>query len=340
MRILSISILNFALGLICAIVIGLRTASAAEPSLDERRVLIARDVCAGFAANFATTQGGSISFSAGHFRVEGSQGTVTIFEGDVRLTEIPGFSYSTYNDCLDKVLSRLERTRKAEDSKRALEAFNASFELNQLLSTGICLQSAAKGGFYFGNLDQGGVPLEQRFLSEFLTVVAKSVERRLVVFSGQHPELSLADGLKFYRYVPGRAVPYFDQITITRENAELSGAASAELEGYLAIGGISGQMRTVYEYIVGLTDLLQSGQGRFDERSVRLKTTVPPSLSCLWNAYRSDKEKLLREIKVLSIEGIVDVPNPMNATVASVSIGGEFDDKVTVRLRKYLRENR
>src|ERR1700731_3416446 len=72
---------------------------AQESSADERRALISRDVCVGIAANFASANDGDITFQAGHFRVEKAHGSVTVFEGAVRVTEIPGFTYLSYNDC-------------------------------------------------------------------------------------------------------------------------------------------------------------------------------------------------------------------------------------------------
>src|SRR5689334_20189697 len=92
------------------------TAASAQ-SPDERRIYIARDVCAAFTAKWAHAPGGSVSFDAGKFEVHGNSSTVTIFENNVQLAQIPGFSYSSFNECLDKLINGLERSRQSAENK-------------------------------------------------------------------------------------------------------------------------------------------------------------------------------------------------------------------------------
>jgi hypothetical protein len=131
---------------------GLFQAHAQSLSGDERRALIARDVCQ-IGAKFIDADSPNISFQAGQFRVEGARGSITVFEGTTPLAQIPGFTYESYQNCIRKILVGFERSQRAGDSSQFLEAFTASFELNDALNVGTCMRPAAMAGFYNGDLD-------------------------------------------------------------------------------------------------------------------------------------------------------------------------------------------
>src|SRR5262245_24557731 len=98
-----------------SVVLNARQAIAQAETVDQRRVYIARDVCNAAAKFVDPSQGGNISYQAGQFSVQGAHGSITIYEGDTKITEIPGFTYNGYTDCINRIYATLDRERKAQD---------------------------------------------------------------------------------------------------------------------------------------------------------------------------------------------------------------------------------
>jgi hypothetical protein len=138
---------------------GNSSANAQSQIAEERRPLLARDVCLAMATQFAT--GDTITFENGHFRaVKGAQ-SVTVYGDATPIAKIPGFSYPEYNHCLDIVISSFEGAHPATDAKNFLESFMAGYELADIQNIGVCIQPAAMGGFYLGDRAQGNVPSQK-----------------------------------------------------------------------------------------------------------------------------------------------------------------------------------
>ncbi|RUM13484.1 hypothetical protein EFD56_27920 [Rhizobium phaseoli] len=261
-------------------------ASAQSP--DEQRIYIARDVCAAFTAKWANAPGGSVTLDAGKFKVRGNSSTVTIFENSVKLAEIPGFSYSSFNECLDKIINGLEQSRKSAESKHQVEAFTAGAELGALLSIGKCLRSAAMGGFYLGDMDQGGSPIPGNTLSKMVAAIGKSVGKRLSRVSGEDLNVSLDNRVSYYRFVQGREVPYFDTQDAVTITSALEDYLPPDLVDYWQGGILVGKMGTEFKFAVSFAQILSDARGRFDARSMRAQQFFPPTLQCLSNAYNDD----------------------------------------------------
>jgi hypothetical protein len=288
----------------------------------------------GIAANFASANDGDITFQAGHFRVEKAHGSVTVFEGAVRVTEIPGFTYLSYNDCLDRLLSNFERTRRTEESKNFLEAFMTGYELNEMLNVGICLRSAAMGGFYIGDKQNDNEPVQQDVLKNLALAVSKSVVRRVKRFSGRDIDLNLTDDLMYYRYYRDRSVPYFRPQSIQDQNDAVNDLAASDDEDYVAMGRITGKMKRTFVYFVGLSRVLQSVQGTFDDRAMRANNYFPSSLQCLHSVYLEDKSRLQQIMEDLNMSDILEIPD-LEAAIAN----GEqfFDQRVTAKIRQFIK---
>lgn len=314
-------------------------ATAQSPSSDERRALLARDVCVGPLARFANAQSGDVSFQDGRFRVERAGGSVTVFENSLRVTELPGFTYTSYDNCVERYLSGAERTRRAEDSKRQSDAFLAGYELGEILSVGICLRSAAMGGFYFGDRQSGNIPYQEDQLRKLLLSTGKSIARRMRRLNNRAPELDLDSGLNFYRFVPDRPVPYFD----TRDAQDFAdqltdvASASAEDEDYVKLGLVVGRMDVTFKLSAGISALYQSVQGNFDARAARANQFLPPTLDCLASSYTQDTSRLRQALSSL---GIQSVRAPPLVIATSQDVVERFNNDVTSSIKQTIARQR
>jgi hypothetical protein len=329
---------------LCLIVIGsalIASAGArAQSSSDERRALIARDVCVGPLARFANADSGNISFQDGRFRVERAGSSVTVFENSLRVTELPGFTYTSYDNCVERYLSGAERTRRAEDSKRQNDAFLAGYELAEILSVGICLRPAAMGGFYFGDTQSGNVPYQEDQLRKLLLSTGKSIARRMRRLNNQTSQLDLESGLNFYRFVRDRAVPYFEVREAQDYADQLTDAASASAddEDHVKLGLIVGRMNKTFQLSGGISALYQTAQGGPDPmRAARANQFLPPTLDCLRSSYAQDAPRLRQALGVL---GIQNVRPPPLMIATSQDVVERFNNDVTSTIRQYIAQRR
>ncbi|WFU70026.1 hypothetical protein [Bradyrhizobium sp. CB2312] len=314
-------------------------AGAQSSSSDERRALIARDVCVGPLARFANADSGNISFQDGRFRVERAGSSVTVFENSLRVTELPGFTFTSYDNCVERFLSGAERTRKAEDSKRQNDAFLAGYELGEILSVGICLRSAAMGGFYFGDSQSGNIPYQEEQLRKLLLSTGKSIARRMRRLNNQAPQLDLEGGLSFYHFVRDRPVPYFEVRDAQDYADQLTDAASASAddEDHVKLGLIVGRMNKTFQFSGGISALYQALRGGFDARSARADQFLPPTLDCLANTYSQDAPRLRQ---ALAAVGIQNVKPPPLMIATSQEVVERFNNDVTGVVRQYIAQRR
>jgi hypothetical protein len=331
---------------------------AQDNPVDERRAYIARDVCVGMGANFANApDGGDISFQAGRFTVQRGRGTITIFEGAVKLLEMPGFTYQSYTLCLDRLIAGLESTRRQEDAVKSLEAFMAGYELADVLSVGTCMRSAAMGGYYVGDLESQGRPARAEYVGSLVDSVAKSVVRRVKRFSGQEIFLDLGHDWKLYPFYRDRAAPYFLPEDIGAHRTAVMDVASSREADYVNLGFVVGRMKRSFLYGTILSMFLQNSVGRFDDRAMRANTYFPPSLQCLQRGYTDDQSRLIQGAADLRLRGRLSVPNFDVAIVngqtappatidgrdtgaSSASAVSYFDQRVTAKIRQELRDAR
>lgn len=326
-------LIGVALALCCA------RASAQSSSPDERRALLARDVCVGPLARFANAQDGNVSFQDGRFRVERAGSSVTVFENSLRVTELQGFTYTSYDSCVDRFLSASERTRRAEDSKRQNDAFLAGYELGGILSVGMCLRYAAMGGFYFGDRQSGNVPFQEDQLRKLLLSTGKSIARRMRRLNNRAPELDLDNGLNFYRFVPDRPVPYFDMRDAQDFADQLTdvASASADDEDYVKLGLVVGRMDKTFQLSAGISALHQSVQGNFNARTARANQFLPPTLDCLASSYAQDTSRLRQALSNL---GMQSVRAPPLVIATSQDVVERFNNDVTSSIRQAIARQR
>jgi hypothetical protein len=317
---------------------------AQSQTADERRPLIARDTCLAMATKFAS--GDTVEFENGRFRVVKGAQSVTVYEGAVSIASIPGFTYSEFNRCLDIVISSLERARPSTDSKVLLEAFMAGYELSDVQNVGICIQSAAMGGFYIGDRTQGNVPLQRDRIEKFVLAVSTSVARRVKRFSNRDVALDLVSYLRFYNYYPDRVVPYFSADAIQSSTEVINDVTTSNSEDYFNLGRVTGGLKRGFLYATFFTAILDSTQGRGDDRSFRAQNYLPSSLQCLRVSYEQGRSRLYQASRDLGIS--LQIPDFAQAVSNGHSIAGSlngdnswteryFDERVTTRIRQLLR---
>jgi hypothetical protein len=321
-------------------------AFAQPASTDERRPLIAQAVCTGIGAKFASGDNAIISFNAGKFRVEGARGSLTIYENSVQLTEVSGFSYKNYTACIEVVLSSFERNRPTEDPNKFYDAFMAAYELSDALHVGTCLQSAASGGLYFGDMQNNNLPTQEDFIAKAVVSIGKSVERRIkrVFDRTTNVTETLKRDLRIYRLFPGRLYPYFEAEKIQSLNEFMKDFASARMEDYLELGRTAGRMNRMFHSIGVLSAFLQTTQGQFDDRARRANASFPPSLQCLYQLYSQDIARLKQTAVDVGIEAM-DVPAVQEAVTAGRTFAAAsgpsprdlFNRRVATRVRQAIR---
>jgi hypothetical protein len=332
--------------------------TAQGSSFDERRPYIARDLCVGIGAKFGNApEGGEISFEAGQFRVQQGRGVITIFEGSTKLTEIPGFNYKSYTECLDVLLARFERVTKPQDATKPLEAFMAGYELGDVLNVGMCMRSAAMGGYYIGDIQDRGRPLQQGQLEKLTESVSKSVVRHVKRFSGQDITLDLLTDLKHYRFFADRSAPYFDPEDVQSIRDSVNDVTSSNDADYFNMGFVVGRMKRVFLHMTALTGMLESIKGRFDERAMRANQLFPASLQCLRRVYLDDQGRLRQIADDLGLARRFNIPDVDVAfengrMLTMTTVNGQdtgvdnsksvqyFDERVTARIRQSLRNSR
>jgi hypothetical protein len=325
--------------------LGVGAAFAQSQTADERRPLVARDVCMAMATKFAS--GDSIEFENGRFRVVKGTQSVTVYEGAAPIASIPGFTFSEYNHCLDVVFSSFERARPITDSKAFVEAFSAGYELSQIQSIGVCIQPAAMGGLYLGDTLQGNLPLQRDRIEKLVIAASKSIARRVKRFSNRDISLDLVSNVRFYNYYPDKLVPYFSTDAIEDSNDILNDVVSSALEDYVNMGRFTGRLKVTFLFATLFSATLASTQGHGDERAFRMQSYLPGGLQCLRAAYEQERSQLYQASRELRIS--LQIPDFAQAVSNGQAIASAlnddktwveryFDERVTTKIRQVLRD--
>ena len=316
---------------------------SAQSPTDASRPMLARDICMAPASKFAS--GASITFSDGRFKAIYGQGTMTVYEGAVPITQIPGFTFGELTHCLDTVLSYLERSRNSADSRSGLEMFNAGYELGEAINIGICMQSAAAAGFFLG--DPNNAPMENSAIKVLATAASKSVARRIKRVSGQEIDLRLQDSMEFYNYFPNHFVPYFRSETIESSTEALEDAAPSDYEDQVKLGLTTAKLKNEFLFATIFYGQVEKTRGGFDPSSQRAQSYLPITLQCLENVYRQDSSRFLQIAHDLHLN--VTLPNfslalnngsraAQQPTADNSWAQRVFDDQVTVSLRGLIKQ--
>ena len=186
----------------------------------------ARDICVGVAAKFVNAPAGAeISYENGKFKIAGTVGgQATVFEGAASVGTISDFDYRNYTQCVSKFATAISHETRIAGAKKTLALFNATLELNNTMYIGTCLKPAAEAGMYFGDVSQSNIADGQNIIGEdhyekFLVALDKSLQIRLKNVLNSAVQFALEDDLQYFRFVPGRFVPYFTSDAIEKNNA-------------------------------------------------------------------------------------------------------------------------
>jgi hypothetical protein len=189
----------------------------------------ARDICVGVAAKFLHAPPGTpFSYNAGKFKIEGTVGEqATIFDDSVPIATIPNFNYKDYTTCVDSTLKGIREKQKKTEIKKTLALFNTTLELNNVLYVGECLESTAKVGVYIGDTSRsskgGGQNIvPEEYYEKFLVALDISLANRLNGIIDNDVNFALEDDIRYFRYVQGRFVPYFETRSIQNNNAYIT----------------------------------------------------------------------------------------------------------------------
>jgi hypothetical protein len=278
----------------------------------------ARDICVGIAAKFANAAEGSlISYNAGKFKIEGNVGgQVTVFEGTSPIATIPNFTYDNYTSCIDSTLEAIrERETRAEQNthrdevRKKLAVFNTAFELNGAMNVGTCMQSAAMVGVYFGDLSQNNIANGKNIIPEenykkFLQAFDRSLMNRLKGTIRDDAQFELEDDIKFFRYVPGRFVPYFPMEAIQRNNSTLKENLDDDYLALANLGETVGGLTKLYQNYATFLQVWKSAVQSDYQRS----NAVGASLQCMGTPIRELSSQARVAIEELGLSIDLDVP--------------------------------
>ena len=301
----------------------------------------ARDICVGVAAKFINANPGAvITFNAGKFKIEkGAEGRVTVFEDSVSIGQLPSFDYRSYTACIDSTMKVLDARRKRTELNKMLALFNAAYELNNVLYTGTCLQSTAMLGVYFGDMSQtnqfGSNMLSTEYFSKLLIATNTSLTARLQPYFGNRVRFALDQDVKFFRYVAGREVPYFDLGTIGQYNSYISSNVSDEYRPYVALGSNAGALSRLYALFAVLLQLDRVYEAQFDPISVQKKTALRASLQCIRGPYSQIASSMRSHIEDADLS--LNVPVPQLERLFSISSQELNSDNTSVRFVSELR---
>jgi hypothetical protein len=144
----------------------------------------------------------------------------------------------------------IEAQRKKSEMIRNLTIFAAGYDLNDLEYIGACLQQPARLGFYFGDMSlsqyaDGSNRIDSNSFNKTLVSVASSIASRVKPYVSSDVRFSLESDVQYFRFVPGREVPYFSQGVIDRNNAYLNSTLAPELRSYAALGESAGALNRI-----------------------------------------------------------------------------------------------
>jgi hypothetical protein len=271
----------------------------------------ARDVCVGFAANYINAPPGtSFTYNAGRFRIVGTVGQrATIFEGSTQVASIPNFNYKDYTTCVDNTLKSMAAGRKKTEIKRSLALFNASAELSSTLHVGDCMQTMAMRGFYFGDLSQSNIANgenvvnEENFYQTF-AAIDRALSKNVSEIYQREIHFSLANDVNFFRFVPGKSVPYFAMESVQRNSEKLTDVADADDLAFIQLGSEVGKFTRLYGYYGGF---LQGSYQTHPADSGRI-AAINQTLACLDTPVRSAIASIQSLILELKFPYEVNVP--------------------------------
>lgn len=256
---------TFAWVFLVALALGWGLSARADEATDD--AYTARDICVGLAANYLNAPPGtSFSYNAGKWKVEGTAGgRATVYEGANIVGQIQNLDYKNYTACTENFMKTFDAKRKRSEINRTIAFFNAAFELNNVLYVGACLQSTAMVGLYFGDMARmatnAGNRLSGDDIAKLLVATNASLAGRLTGYVRAGTRFSLDQDVRYFRYVEGREVPYFDLATINQYNSMLISNVSDEYRPYVVLGGNAGalsRLSALYGVLLQLDHVLSA----------------------------------------------------------------------------------
>src|SRR5262249_33226369 len=159
---------------------------------------------------------------------EGANGSVTIMKGD--RAAFSGMTYDAFTKCLIEMKKSIAADRKATRIERQSAIFDLAFSLSETLNMGTCLRGAAQVGLYPGDMSQGdGTILGEEATYTRIASTENVLKQKAQDLFRHDLRFGLSNSVQFFRFVPGRSVPYFDGTTIGAANS-LVAAQSVGIE--------------------------------------------------------------------------------------------------------------
>jgi hypothetical protein len=256
---------------------------SAQPGPDED-AMVASNVCQGATSEITRAQGGKISANVGQYKIEGANGSVTISKGDRAV--FSGMTFDAFAKCLLEMKKGIAADRKATRIERQSAIFDLALSLSETLHMGTCLRGAAQVGLYPGDMSQGaGTIVGEDATYTQIASTENVLRQKAQNLFKRDLRFSLSDAVLFFRFVPGRSVPYFDNTTIGTANSLVAAQLVGNEQVVASMGRDIGAASKLARWYAILPNLVQMVAQRDPQRAYYLQPGVQQSQQCIVALY-------------------------------------------------------
>ena len=246
--------------------------------------MVASNVCQGAISEITRAQGGKISANVGQYKIEGANGSVTISKGDRAV--FSGMTYDAFTSCLLEMKKSIAADRKASRIERQSAIFELALNLSETLHMGTCLRGAAQVGLYPGDMSQGtGTTVGDDALYTQIASIENVFSRKAQDLFRRDLQFGLSEAVLFFRFVPGRSVPYFDGTTIGVANSLLAAQLVGDEQVVASMGRDIGAASKLANRYAVLPNLVQMIAQRDPQRAYFIQPGVQQSQQCIVALY-------------------------------------------------------
>ena len=246
--------------------------------------MVASNVCQGATSEIARAKGGKISANIGQYKIEGADGSVTISKGDRAV--FSGMTFDAFARCLIEMKKSIAADRKATRIERQSAIFDLALSLSETLHMGTCLRGAAQVGLYPGDMSQGaGTIVGEDATYARINSIENVLRQKAQNLFRRDLRFDLSDAIQFFRFVPGRSVPYFDGTAIDAANSLVQGQVVGNEQVVASMGKDIGAASKLARWYAILPNLVQMVGQRDPQRAYYLQPGVQQSQQCIVALY-------------------------------------------------------
>jgi hypothetical protein len=243
--------------------------------------------------------GGSVTVSRvnpqGQYEFQSTRGAFSIERRDAQglvdgiTSQLSGLAADQANrarECtrpyIDQILPLIKQAR----IDRQMDVFEIARNLNTTLNIGTCVRGPAQAGIYFGDMSQGdGSAISEQATYDRLNSVESVIRQKLQSLTGQSARLDLVRKVQFFRFVPGRSIPYFDATAISTTNSTVDALLRGNEQVIGSLGASVGTAAILYRYYTTITLLSQKAFEVGSPRAQQISIGAQQAQQCIGSVY-------------------------------------------------------